>query len=116
MGPRVLALCCPPVLFQQLSRSVTFLLHECSAGEFLLLTLFCPHVATEGLTILDVSVSLVKEARWKTTLQHLGQKIKSQVKEKGNKLQIALDTRDVIGSLTQEDLKQIIEVRRKIPL
>lgn len=73
-------------------------------------------MATEGLTILDVSVSLVKEARWKTTLQHLGQKIKSQVKEKGNKLQIALDTRDVIGSLTQEDLKQIIEVRRKIPL
>ena len=67
-------------------------------------------------TILDVSVSLVKEARWKTTLKHLGQKIKSQVKEKGNKLQIALDTRDVIGSLIQEDLKQIIEVRRKIPL
>ena len=85
-------------------------------NSILLLTLFCPHVATEGLTILDVSVSSVKEENGKLLWNILGQKIKSQVKEKGNKFQIALDTCCIIGPLIQEDLKQIIEVRRRIPL
>lgn len=61
-------------------------------NSILLLTLFCPHVATEGLTILDVSDSSVKEEMEKLLWNILGQKIKSQVKAKGNKLQIALDT------------------------
>lgn len=87
-------------------------LQSCFANALWGKYIFCPYVATEGRTILDVSVSLVKEEK-ETFWNILGQKCNLN---EGKRQQITFDSGDIIGPLILEDPKQILEVWRKIPL